>query len=159
MEVVSWRVSYHTVFFFSFFRFWYLTRRPILQSVRTSSHLFSASKCLSCVWLVSHAQQAKVSELWSVIISQGQGDVLLEIEMAWEYTMSWVWPPPSNSDHQDYHIFSRDPYKPSFATVTVRGPPSKLCHYFPLKNHPWSIDSIMKQQAPGGRCLRSVVRV
>ena len=33
----------------------------------------------------------------------------------------WVVPPPSNSHHQDYYIFSRDPYKPSFATVTGRG--------------------------------------
>ena len=31
--------------------------------------------------------------------------------------------PPSQdaSHHQDYYIFSRDPYKPSFATVTGRG--------------------------------------
>ena len=35
---------------------------------------------------------------------------------------TWVWPPPCNSDHQDYYIFSRNPYKPSFTTVTVRGP-------------------------------------
>ncbi len=27
-----------------------------------------------------------------------------------------------NSDHQDYYIFSRDSCKPSFTTVTVRGP-------------------------------------
>ena len=34
-----------------------------------------------------------------------------------------VWPPPSNSHHQDYYIFRiGDPYKPSFATVTGRGP-------------------------------------
>ena len=33
----------------------------------------------------------------------------------------WVVPPPSNSHHQDYYIFSRDPYKPSFATITGRG--------------------------------------
>ena len=33
----------------------------------------------------------------------------------------WVVPLPSNSDHQDYYMFSRDPYKPSFATVTGRG--------------------------------------
>ena len=35
----------------------------------------------------------------------------------------WVWPPHSNSDHQDYETFLvGDPYKPSFTTVTVRGP-------------------------------------
>ena len=34
----------------------------------------------------------------------------------------WVVPPPSNSHHQDYCIFSRRSQpKPSFATVTVRG--------------------------------------
>ena len=35
--------------------------------------------------------------------------------------MDWVVPPPSNSHHQDYYIFSRDPYNPSLATVTGRG--------------------------------------
>ena len=35
----------------------------------------------------------------------------------------WVWPPPCNSDHQDYYIFNRESQpKPSFTTVTVRGP-------------------------------------
>ena len=35
----------------------------------------------------------------------------------------WMWPPHSNSDHQDYHIFNRGSRKkPSFTTVTVRGP-------------------------------------
>ena len=31
--------------------------------------------------------------------------------------------PPSQdaSDHQDYYIFSRDSYKPSFATITGKG--------------------------------------
>ena len=37
------------------------------------------------------------------------------------FTINWVVPPPSNSDHQEYYMFSRDPYKPSFATVTGRG--------------------------------------
>ena len=37
--------------------------------------------------------------------------------------MPWMWPPHSNSDHQDYYIFSRGSQpKPSFPTVTVRGP-------------------------------------
>ena len=36
---------------------------------------------------------------------------------------SWVWPPHSNRNHQDYYIFSRESRtKPSFPTVTVRGP-------------------------------------
>ena len=35
----------------------------------------------------------------------------------------WVCPPPSNSEHQDYFIFSRGSQpKPSFATVTGREP-------------------------------------
>ena len=34
----------------------------------------------------------------------------------------WVVPPPSNSHHQDYYLFSRGSRaKPSFATVTRRG--------------------------------------
>ena len=36
-----------------------------------------------------------------------------------------VWPPHSNSDHQDYYMFNRESQprpKPSFTTVTVRGP-------------------------------------
>ena len=38
-------------------------------------------------------------------------------------TVSWVLPPPSNSDRQDHYIFnSKSFYKPSFATVTGRGP-------------------------------------
>ena len=37
------------------------------------------------------------------------------------YILNYSIPPPSNSDHQDYYIFSRDPYKPSFATLTGRG--------------------------------------
>ena len=37
--------------------------------------------------------------------------------------ITWVWPPHSNSDHQDYYIFNRESQpKPSFTTVTVRGP-------------------------------------
>ena len=35
--------------------------------------------------------------------------------------MPWMWPPHSNSDYQDYYIFSRGSQpKPSFPTV--RGP-------------------------------------
>ena len=35
----------------------------------------------------------------------------------------WVWPLPSNSDHQDYYIFSRESRtKPLFATVIGKGP-------------------------------------
>ena len=38
------------------------------------------------------------------------------------YSILWVWPPPSNSDHQDYYIFSRGfQPKPSFATGILRG--------------------------------------
>ena len=37
-----------------------------------------------------------------------------------------MWPPPSNSDHQSYHMnitFSvEESYTPAFATVTGRGP-------------------------------------
>ena len=36
--------------------------------------------------------------------------------------ISWVWPLPSNSDHQDYSILVGNPYKPVFATVTGKGP-------------------------------------
>ena len=50
----------------------------------------------------------------------------------------WVWPPHSNSDHQDYYIFSRGSQpKPSFPTVTGRGPYpiciyiNKLCKLYP----------------------------
>ena len=36
--------------------------------------------------------------------------------------MIWVVPLPSNSDHQDYYIFSRESQpKPSFATITGKG--------------------------------------
>ena len=39
------------------------------------------------------------------------------------YILYWVWPPHSNSDQQDYYIFSRGSQpKPSFPTVAVRGP-------------------------------------
>ena len=42
----------------------------------------------------------------------------------------WMWPPPSNSDHQDYYIFSRESlYKPSFTTVTGRGPYPSYTHF------------------------------
>ena len=38
-------------------------------------------------------------------------------------TIIWVWPLPSNSDHQDYYIFSTESlYKPLFATFTGKGP-------------------------------------
>ncbi len=38
----------------------------------------------------------------------------------------WMWPPPSNSHHQEYYIFNRESQpKPSFATVTGRGPHPK----------------------------------
>ena len=37
-----------------------------------------------------------------------------------------IWPPPSNSDHQDSITFSvGNPYKPSFTTATGRGPHPK----------------------------------
>ena len=40
-----------------------------------------------------------------------------------EWVIDWVWPHHSNSDHQDYYILSRESQpKPSFATVTGRGP-------------------------------------
>ena len=39
--------------------------------------------------------------------------------------ISWVCPPPSNSDYQDYYMFSRDPHKPSFATAAGSGPHPK----------------------------------
>ncbi len=57
--------------------------------------------------------------------------------------IAWMWPPPSNSHHQDYETFLvGDPYKPSFATVTGGGhiqiiadqpKPLKKCQ---LKPHP-----------------------
>ena len=49
-------------------------------------------------------------------------------------TIIWVWPLPSNSDHQDYYIFSTESlYKPLFATFTGKGPyPNLLQSYFRL---------------------------
>ena len=38
------------------------------------------------------------------------------------YNIFQAWLFASNSHHQDYYIFPRDPYKPAFATVTGRGP-------------------------------------
>ena len=78
-EVVSGRVSSHNVSV----RLWYPIRRRILQSVRIPSHLFFSFQmfvmgmtCFTC-------------KAWSVLrFSQGQGEVLLEIEMAWECTIS-----------------------------------------------------------------------
>ena len=47
-----------------------------------------------------------------------------------QYSILWVWPPPSNSDHQDYYIFYRESQpKPSFATITGRGPHPKYTHH------------------------------
>ncbi len=45
---------------------------------------------------------------------------------AWQkqlsYNIRWVWPPPSNSHHQDYYILSRGSRpKPSFATGILGG--------------------------------------
>ena len=40
-----------------------------------------------------------------------------------------VAPSQDSSDHQDYYIFSRDPHKPSYATVAGRGPTPKICYY------------------------------
>ena len=31
-----------------------------------------------------------------------------EKEVKWVLGIIWMWPPPSNSDHQDYYIFSRE---------------------------------------------------
>ena len=40
----------------------------------------------------------------------------------------WVVPLPSNSDHQDYFMFSiGDSYKPSFATITGKGDNPMAC--------------------------------
>ncbi len=55
----------------------------------------------------------------------GSNEEELGINMDKYRYISLVWPPPCNSDHQDYYMFgrgSRDPYKPLFATVTGRGP-------------------------------------
>ena len=60
------------------------------------------------VWIVKRFQIPQ--ERWVNSVNQGT-----------RTGVPWVVPPPSNSDHQDYYIFSRDPYKPSFATVTGRG--------------------------------------
>ena len=67
------------------------------------------------------------------------------------FYITWMWPPPSNSDHQDYYIFLGNPYKPSFTTVTGRGPhPIYNClqtHCFliaaiqPSNFRPWTITS------------------
>ncbi len=41
-----------------------------------------------------------------------------------------VWPPPRNSDHQDYDMFwFGDSYKSSFATATGRRPHPKIDRY------------------------------
>ena len=53
--------------------------------------------------------------------------------------ISWVWPLPSSSDHQDYYIFSRvRPYKPFFATgILGRGHTQYISnHFFLTLNHP-----------------------
>ena len=47
------------------------------------------------------------------------GDQFTKVKI--QIVICWVVPPPSNSHHQDYYIFSRDPYKPSLATVTGTG--------------------------------------
>ena len=46
----------------------------------------------------------------------------------------WVVPLPSNSHHQDCHVFSRGPCKPSFATVTGRGQPKVYSFHSVLPN-------------------------
>ena len=47
----------------------------------------------------------------------------LALKSRWhDMTRSWVVPPPSNSHHQDYYIFSRGSQpKPSFATGILGG--------------------------------------
>ena len=51
-------------------------------------------------------QPVVMEELWDVLFL----DVFFE-----EYSISWVVPLPSNSDHQDYEPFLvGNPYKPSF---------------------------------------------
>ena len=45
-----------------------------------------------------------------------------------------MWPPHSNSDHQGYYILVGDPYKPSFATVTGRGPHPRYNIFILKKN-------------------------
>ena len=38
--------------------------------------------------------------------------------------IAWMWPPPSNSDHQDYYMFSRESQpKPSFTTGILGATP------------------------------------
>ena len=40
-----------------------------------------------------------------------------------------VAPSQDSSDHQDYYIFSRDPHKPSYATVAGTGTTPEICCY------------------------------
>ena len=49
-------------------------------------------------------------------------------------TKTWVWPLPSNSDHQDYYSLIRESQpKPLFATVTGKGPhPNYNPSYLPI---------------------------
>ena len=60
-------------------------------------------------------------------------------------------PPPSNSYHKDYSIFSRESQpKPSFVTVTARGPPPRYITPYSLPKC-W-ICVLLTQIFGGGAC-------
>ena len=48
--------------------------------------------------------------------------MLYAVYLIYQTYIHWNYPPPSNSDHQDYYIFNRESQpKPSFVTVTGWG--------------------------------------
>ena len=73
----------------------------------------------------------------------GSGWLRFTIYISLYIYITWVVPLPSNSHHQDWYVFRiGDPYKPSFATGTVRGD-TPIYNY--IYNHKDVIDGHMKK--------------
>ena len=69
-------------------------------------------------------QSANANVDGSKISPKQRKDINMQTKKMWDKL--WVVPLPSNSDHQDYHIFSRESQpKPSFPTVTGKGDNSR----------------------------------
>ena len=88
---------------------------------------FAGLEFCSVAIATESTSDAKRTETWHVKRSDPWRVFVEKIDMK-----SWVWTPPNNTDHQDYYMFTRIFRifwkKPSFATVTKRGPHANDIH-------------------------------
>ena len=85
---------------------------------------------------VNHMTIHPVWQIFSYLAWSQKNTHSKHFRKAMNVMIDWVWPLPSNSDHQDYRILVGNPYKPLFVTVTGRGP-------YPIYHHVHSLSKML----------------